>query len=64
MANPEREIKDMDDLMDKLSNVSSDLDGVVLSDYICIINSVIVEWRDSTKGCIEELTEQVEELEG
>ncbi len=57
MANPEREIKDMDELIDNLEDVSQALDGVVDSNMVKALDKVIDEWRGHTKGCIEELAE-------
>lgn len=61
MSNPEREIKDMDELIEKLSGVASDLEGVVMSDHTDAMNNVVNEWIDYTKKCIEELAESNDE---
>lgn len=59
MANPEREIKYMDGLMSKLHETAITLEGVILQDHIYAITSVIAEWEESTKGCIEELAQEL-----
>jgi len=58
--NPEREIKEMDEKIDELHSVVSDLGGAVKSEFIEKIEAVIEEWTDYTKKCIEGLVEALE----
>lgn len=61
MVDPEREIKDMSELMDALAGTSTSLDGIVLSDFVDTIEAVITEWNDHTVGCIQEMAALIED---
>ena len=61
-ANPEREIRDMDLLMDALQDTVTALEGVIQSEYTQSIADVLCEWL-STKECIEDMTTELEEYE-
>ncbi len=54
MANPEREIRDMEELIGKLEDVIVDLNSVVIDDHINVMRNVVSEWS-STKECIVDL---------
>ncbi len=59
MASAEREIKRMDELIAKLYDTANVLVGAVKPDHMRAITDVICEWRDSTKECIEELAQEL-----
>jgi hypothetical protein len=60
MANPEREIKEMDALIEGLKEVSDALDGVIDSDMVRKLIAVGEEWDGYTKKCIEELAAEAD----
>ena len=58
MANPEREIKDMQTCIIKLEDARDELDGAIASNHLDAINCVIDEWHH-TKECIQEMGEKL-----
>ena len=60
MTNPEREIKDMDEKIEELQDVISDLEGIVNKEMIVKLQAVVYEWNSYTRDCINELAAKAE----
>jgi len=57
----QRDIDDMNEKVNELHSVVSDLDGIVQKDYIRIIEAVIDEWKDFTKKRMDEMLAELDE---
>ena len=60
-ANPERDVRDMDRLMEIMSDALTKMEDIVSSDICGPISDVLDEWS-CTKECIQELTDELEPL--
>lgn len=62
--NIEREIKDMQDKIEALEGVISDIDSTVMSRYVKDMQAVVDEWTEYTRPCLEAFAAQEEEFDG